>query len=195
MITVFANIEDTKNPNYVTPESIIKRIQTCKDKPKVAAIRAETDDKKRKKLKGELPCICWSGEFTTRSDNAIKKHSGLICLDFDHLKDVQDKKLEMTLHPFVWAAFVSPSGDGLKVIVKVPPEITNHRGYYLGIINLFPELDTTSINESRVCYSSYDEDIYYNPNAIEFTSYVSEKPAQPIIIQKSQQIGTNYKKN
>jgi len=194
-ITVFKDIKDTTNPHYVTPESIIERIRTCKDKDKVDLVRAELDEKKKKILKGELPCICWSGKFSKRDDESITEHSGLVCLDFDHVKDVLDKKVEMSFLPFVYAAFVSPSGDGVKVIVRVPKEISNHRGYYMGLLKLFHELDTTSINVSRVCYSSYDPDIYFNPQSTEFKDYIAEKPEQPVYIQKKgAPIGTNYKK-
>lgn len=195
MISVYKNISDTTSTYYVTPESIVNRIKTGKDKEAIEIYRNELDPKKKKELKGELVSICWSGTFSKRFDKNIIAHSGLVCLDFDHVKDVLDKKVEMSFLPFVYAAFVSPSGDGVKVIVRIPKEINNHRGYYTGLIKLFHELDTTSINESRVCYTSYDPDIYFNPDAIEFKDYVAEKTEEPTKIwKKTDNIGTNYKK-
>ena len=199
-ITVFANITDKVNPHFVSSESIIERIKSGIDKQLIDKIRNEKDGKKRAELKGQLPCICWSGKFTERNDKGIIEHSGFACLDFDHVADVLDKKVEMSYQPFVYAAFVSPSGDGVKVIVRIPKDITKHRGYYNALLKLFPEADAVNINESRVCYSSFDAMLHYNADAVEFADYLPElKPTieikQPIANAiEIKATGTDYRK-
>ena len=195
-ITLFSNITDKVKPQFVSPESIIQRIKSGIDKALIERVRNETDNKKRADLKGQLPCICWSGKFKARYDKDITEHSGLVCLDFDHVPDTLDKKVEMSFKSFVYAAFISPSGDGVKVIVRVPKDISKHRGHYNALLKIFPDADRANINESRVCYSSYDADIYFNPDAIEFTDYIPEKEKKEDTqtIEIKQALATDYKK-
>src|SRR5690606_27919893 len=113
--------------------------------------------------------ICFGGKFESRYDDKIIEHSGLVILDFDHVKNVPDSKAEICKDEYTFAAFISPSGDGLKVLVKIPPEIENHEKYYYGLIKKYPTLDTTSKNISRVCFASYDPELYLNENSKVFT--------------------------
>lgn len=175
MITVFKNYKDTSNPKYFEIDTVLGQIKSCSVQTLINKIRSEKDEKKKKELKGELPCILFAGKFTTRNDKAITEHSGYVVLDWDKLADVDAKKKEICELPFVYACFVSPSGNGIKAVVKIPPIIEKHRGYYRGLMTVFSDLDVTSINESRVCYASCDKAIYVNKNAIEFLVYVEEK--------------------
>ena len=63
--------------------------------------------------------------------------------------------------------FISPSGKGLKVLVKIPRDAENHVGYFLALEKFFNSqfFDKTSKNLSRVCYESFDPDIYINKDA------------------------------
>ena len=38
---------------------------------------------------------------------------------------------------FVYAVWVSPSGNGLKVLVRIPDSIEEHKDYYIGIVKYF----------------------------------------------------------
>ena len=172
MITLFKDFADTKNPKYVEIDYVLQSIKECKVQKKVDEIRAEIDEKRKKDLKKKLPCILFSGKFTERKDKAISEHSGFVILDFDDVENLQEFKSEMASFPFVYSCFISPSGDGLKVVVKIPADIKKHRGYYKGLVKMFPQLDTTSCNESRICYASIDKDIYINTEAEEFTEYI-----------------------
>ena len=69
--------------------------------------------------------------------------------------------------PYVFAAFVSPSGNGLKVLVRVPADPDNHVNYFNALQKHFdsPHFDKTCKNLSRVCYESFDPVLYVNKNA------------------------------
>ncbi len=178
MITVFKNAIDTKNPHFITVDKMLERIKSCKIQKQIDKIRQETNEKKKKELKKQLPSICFSGQFSEREDKFIISHSGFAILDFDHLDNVAEEKEKFKQHPFVYAAFISPSGDGLKVLVKIPADKERHKGHYLALVKLFPTLDPTSINLSRVCFESIDPDIYINTLAIEFVDFVDQKDYQ-----------------
>ena len=80
-ITIFKDIKETSQPFYRHADIILKRIQEGSSKDLVKKIRAEKNKDNRNILKQKLPAICFSGKFNKRNDNALKQHSGLICLD------------------------------------------------------------------------------------------------------------------
>ena len=85
MITIFKNIF-SKEPNYISVESALKRIQQGKSKTTVEEIRKTIDKEKANKIKLNLPSICFSGKFgSDRTDAQLLKHSGFIVLDFDNI--------------------------------------------------------------------------------------------------------------
>ena len=149
---------------------ILNRIKDGKNSELVKRIRSEKNKSERNELKKKLPSICFSGIFNKRSDSALVEHSGLICLDFDGYekkKDLTEDRLKFEKNKFVFAVFVSPSGNGLKVLVKIPRDSENHTKYFNSLNKHFasPYFDTTSKNVSRVCYESFDKQLYVNENS------------------------------
>lgn len=169
-ITIFKDIKNTSQPFYREVEVVLKRIQEGASKDTVKSIRQEKDKSKRNVIKQSLPAICFSGQFTKRNDSSLSEHSGLICLDFDgynSTKDLLQEKEKLSKDKYVYSAFISPSGKGLKVLVKIPKEVDNHKNYFSSLEKHFnsPYFDTTSKNISRVCYESYDPLIHININS------------------------------
>jgi len=167
MLTIFKNIRETSTPFHRSIDFSLKRIKEGSSKDIVEEIRAEEDKEARNILKKKLPAVCFSGRFTRRADDAIIEHSGFICLDFDDYEceqDMIDEKIKIIESPFVYSCFISPSGRGLKVIVRIPKDIQEHKRYFNSLRDYFDSehFDTTSKNISRVCYESYDDDLYIN---------------------------------
>ena len=122
IVTRFSNILNTSTPFYGPVSDILERIKNGNSKEVVERIRKEKDKEKRNQIKKELPAICFSGEFSKRADNALVHHSGLICLDFDGFNTVKDMlaaKKQMASDEYIMSVFISPSGIGLKVLVKM----------------------------------------------------------------------------
>lgn len=170
MVTIFKNIHETNVPFYRDVNFILNRIKSGASKDIVEKIRGEKSKSARNELKKKLPAICFSGTFKKRADTAIIEHSGYICLDFDGYdtpKQMLSDRQKIMADPFTMAIFTSPSGDGLKVIVKIPPSIEQHRNYFLGLEKHFANkhFDKTSLNVSRVCYESYDSKMYINKDS------------------------------
>jgi len=166
-------VKDVGNPHNIDPEKIVDRIRTGKSRSIIEQIRMSNNGS-RGILKAKLPSITFSGIFKYRNDESIINHSGLIALDFDHVKELDNLKQQIIKDDIVYMAFVSPSGDGLKVIVKIPADVKTHKGsaaalaeYFNGVavVDHFDDL-------SRVCYESYDPDIYYNPGSKVFIQIV-----------------------
>ena len=170
-VTIFKNIKETETPFFKEVSFILKRIKEGKSKNLIKEIRKEKDKTARNELKKNLPAICFSGQFNKRSDSSLLEHSGIMCLDFDGYKKqkdmLQDKEMFIN-NKFVLSVFVSPSGNGLKVLIKIPADAENHIKYFTSLKTEFDStyFDTTSKNVSRVCYESYDPLLYYNPNSL-----------------------------
>ena len=180
-VTIFQNIRDTAAPFFRDVSVILERVKDGATKELVKKIRLEKSKGERNELKKQLPAICFSGKFNKRSDNSIIEHSGLICLDFDGYtkqKELLQDKENLCKNKYVYSVFISPSGNGLKVLVKIPADVDNHVNYFNSLEKHFNStyFDKTSKNLSRVCYESYDPLIYINENSsvwdtIEETEY------------------------
>lgn len=169
-VTIFQNIKDTSTPFHRDVMGILQRVKDGSSKGLVKKIRSEKNKTERNELKKQLPAICFSGTFNKRNDSALLEHSGLMCLDFDGYekqKSLLEDKENLSKNKFVFSVFVSPSGNGLKVLVKIPADAENHQNYFNSLEKYFnsPYFDKTSKNISRVCYESYDPLIHINENS------------------------------
>ena len=194
-VTIFKNIKETSTPFYREVQVVLERIKEGASKAIVKKIRLEKNKSERNEIKKSLPAICFSGEFTKRNDNSLNLHSGLICLDFDGYKkqkDLLSDKESLTKSKYVYSVFISPSGNGLKVLVKIPEDADNHINYFNSLEKHFnsPYFDKTCKNLSRVCYESYDPLIFVNTNSsvwdiiedVEYTEVLAHRdpPTIPI---------------
>ena len=169
-VTIFKNIKETEAPFHRQVGVVLDRIKDGATKELVKSIRKEKNKTERNELKKLLPAICFSGIFTKRNDLSISEHSGIICLDFDGYpkqKDLLQDKEALCKDKFVFSAFISPSGNGLKVLIKIPADKENHVNYFNSLDKHFKSqyFDKVVKNISRVCYESYDPLIYVNENS------------------------------
>ena len=169
-VTIFKNIKETEAPFHRQVGVVLDRIKDGATKELVKSIRKEKNKTERNELKKLLPAVCFSGVFTKRNDLSISEHSGIICLDFDGYpkqKDLLQDKEALCKDKFVFSAFISPSGNGLKVLIKIPADKENHVNYFNSLDKHFKSqyFDKVVKNISRVCYESYDPLIYVNENS------------------------------
>ena len=189
-ITMFQSVTNTSEPHYITLEDSLQRIKNGKSKEKVDKVRE--GDKQSKK---ELPIALFSGVFTGRKDEHIQGHSGLIVLDFDHI-DVQDYKSLLGTDEHIRACWTSPSGDGLKALVRISnPE--RHRDHFRALQSYFErnyglEIDPSGINVARACFESYDPDLIDNESCKTFGAMLSENSEHQEIVK--QELYTDYEK-
>lgn len=109
-----------------------------------------------------------SGIFPYRADDALKYHSGYIVIDLDNLEgDLRETMAKLisddSLCPLLM--FVSPSGNGLKVIYGIDLGQGGHRKWFTAIRNYLRdtyqlEADPSGINVSRTCFLACDPEAY-----------------------------------
>lgn len=168
-VTVFKNIFNTDVPHYTTLENVFNRIRNGKSKELIEKIRSAKNKDERNELKKQLPCILFSGEFTERNKKSIKTHNGLMTLDFDDIPNdlIESHKQILIQNIHVVSVFLSPSGDGLKAIINIPIcDEFDYSKYFKQFKETFDlaYFDKSSSDISRVCYESYDPNIYVSEN-------------------------------
>ncbi len=174
IVTIYENIY-SKQPAYIPIEKALSRIKNGRSKAIVGQIRSSTDKEKRSSLKTRLPAVCFSGKFgPERKDSTLIEHSGFLVLDFDEVNDLGEYMGNICSVPFIYAAWVSPSGNGVKALVKIA-DGRKHREHFAALREIFPDADRSGINPSRVCYESFDEHIYVNERAEVFTKIIQSE--------------------
>ena len=124
-------------------------------------------------LKKQLPAFTASGTFNNgRKANLIDQYSQLLVIDIDKLtvEQLENAKNICILAPFTMAAFISPSGAGLKIIVQVDSGKEHHAAAFQQVaeyyeLSLLFGIDQSGKDVSRLCFMSYDPDCYINANA------------------------------
>lgn len=123
-------------------------------------------------FKKSLPGAIFAGTFSHRKAAALKARSGVLCVDLDHsdnpeaLADpscIADVKQLVSESPHVAAAFVSPTGTGLKVLVHIDTART-HRECFDAVERYFAayglKIDPACKDVSRLCFVSHDANAY-----------------------------------
>lgn len=174
-LSVYRNSYDTAGVT-ASLEAVIQRITTgdkgLDEKTRYCNALAMTDPKAYKVYKEkELPAVTFSGIFPKgkRKAQHLTQHSGNVTLDVDGLtaEQIADLLAELAQMPQVVLAFVSPSGLGIKVILRVDPIPLNdleHKGAYQACLEFFGNLaeeygftiDTSGKDCSRLCYLAHD---------------------------------------
>lgn len=166
MVTIFSHIRETQNPFYDDIDNVLNSFKDGSNREKIERIRSIKDKTERNKEKAKLKSICFSGKFAKRSAKNIIEHSGFCTLDFDDVENPSELRDSLKSNEYVYSAFISPSGNGVKVIIKIPSEIENHKKYYEALAELFDnEIDEVTKDVSRVCYESYDPELFIHHEA------------------------------
>ena len=131
------------------------------------ASKKEISDKKLE----AFPAITFAGTFNgSGSTEDIKDMSGLICLDIDHISNVTEVYEQLKNDIITYMLFISPSGSGIKLIVKhnlkdplkfryLYEELSE---YYFNKFNI--QADKSCKDISRMCYLPFIENLYKNDN-------------------------------
>jgi hypothetical protein len=85
-------------------------------------------------LKKQLPAVMWSGTFIKRDNASLVKHSGLLCADLDSVGErLSETRERLVTSPHLFALFLSPSGDGLKGVFRVPADASKHAASFFTV--------------------------------------------------------------
>jgi hypothetical protein len=173
-ITTFRGLRFTAPKEQTTLEAVLMDIKSDKWKDKITKCHLDL------KHKDWLPCFTPTGTFSHRSIKGMESYNGIICLDVDHVEDAASLKEKCKTLPWVHAAFITPSGKGLKVIVRTNATPDVYKVTEEKVASLF--LDATGFSRDNHCkdiariqFISHDADLYYNS-----LSSIIEKAENPV---------------
>ena len=129
-------------------------------------------DQRRAFKSTQFDYVTFSGTFRKRGRNHLIKYSGLICLDFDHLTDVEDlfKRLLQDEYFDTLLLFRSPSGNGLKWIIHINiQDSSQHEEFFESLVCYCQQTYGVTPDEhcrdlGRACFLPYDPDAYLGTN-------------------------------
>ncbi len=188
-ISFYDKINHVSSKKTIPLDLFLEGVRKGKWEDEVNEVRVISDKKERDELKETLPSVTISGEFEQRYDANIKHHTGFIGIDIDDKgipdgMSLDEVKSLVCCSKYVYACFLSASGRGLCVVMKVNP--VKHKEAFQGICEYFYKeyniiCDPTSINVSRPRFVSFDPGIFINHEAVpRFVEYPKEKPPKKI---------------
>jgi hypothetical protein len=126
-------------------------------------------DERAQAAKLNLPAAAFSGQFSERRKSACKKRTGLVVLDYDDLERPADVRQSVQASPHVVAAFLSCSGNGLKVLVAVDVLALHEPCWRAAVAHLRDtvglEADPSGKDVSRLCFVSHDPEAFIRMDA------------------------------
>lgn len=180
-ISYFASLTETNCDISILSE--LNSIRNSVNKEKVTAARFyyKKDNYKYQQLKKQLPAVTFSGRYNKkRTSDYLIEYTSFLILDIDKINDtelLEKQKANLFAEVFVVSVWLSPSGVGLKVLVKIDCPIEYHSVAFYSLINYFKKkyeilIDPSGSDVSRLCFSSYDENLLLKN---EFEGYTEEQ--------------------
>lgn len=189
IITIYRTFYD-QTPYYIEIDKALERIKYGKSAGLVEKIRCALPGRAND-IKKQLPCILFAGRFNKRAISGLENHSGYICLDFDKFSDLDTMHFwRDTLEGdiYTYSIFTSPSGMGLKQLVKIPEtDYKGHKAYFKGLEQYYsgcPYFDKTVFDVSRICFESYDTEVSINHGSELWTGQIFDP--EPVKVEYNQ---------
>ena len=177
---------------------LLEEIKSDKYQGEINSIRYalhKGEEENANRIKTSLLGFTTSGTFgESRTKANILSYSQIIGLDFDDIPVTELDSLKTVINDceYTFASFISPSGEGLKVFIKINSDATLHPVAYSQVANYYRELsgydfDLKCKDITRLCFVSSDEDLYLNENSVVFEiqpEELSENRTQTIQMHK-----------
>lgn len=168
--TLLKEFDDIKNGTYKT------EIINCR----YSLINKNNKDL-YKKYKSQLKAVTFCGMFENgRKLSNLTHYNKLIVIDIDNIniEQINDVKAKLLKDEYIMALWDSPSSLGIKGLVKVESTIENHKDFFFSLSIYFLqqyniELDKSGSDITRLCYVSFDENIYINYDSKIFTELIN----------------------
>lgn len=179
--------------------AILELIRSDRHRQQILNLRellAAGKEEEYNKQKRYLPAFTPSGLFEGgRKMEFLKEYTGLLILDIDKIptdlyNNVRAKAREIV---FSYAVFTSPSGNGLKILVRVNTSQHQHRAVFNEVKKFYENalnvpVDPSGKDITRLCFLSWDPDIYVNTAAQVFRSSAGQVSDQiEAVIQQIEQ--------
>lgn len=199
-VNLFQNAYDKSPKGVISIIDVLTSIKNGKYRKEISKVRdiykREGKSDRYQEEKKKLHAVTFGGVFEpTRKKENLKRHSGLVIADLDQVGNLEEIKQKICSDSYVLACFNSPSDDGLKFLIPIPvvrndadyksylqPIARHFKGRY--DIDIYFDKDGKDI--CRLCFVSYDPELYLNENAAIFTEKEEvESGSEHLKIRKS----------
>ena len=177
LISLYKNIHDSQDKD-IEIDNFLEGVRSGRWQDIVLEVRNAPNKEIKELKKKTAPLVTISGSFEARKDDALRKHSNYIAIDIDNLDDAAATKERISADSYIYAAFISISGKGLCLIIKI--DGTRHLDAFNGIAAyLYNEyqliVDQSGKNVSRARFISYDPFLIQNSKSATFKKYLPKK--------------------
>lgn len=172
--TLFQNFNEVINT--IPVEQIVTEIKEGVYKSQILYLRKSLEqgkmepyEKAKKSLIAFTPSATFKGG---RKLDYLQNYNQIIVLDIDKveknkLAEIKQKAIQLST---TFMAFISPSNNGLKLFIKVSTNQDEHKNTYNIVKEFYEkeleiEIDKSGKDITRLCFYSYDPEIYFNSNA------------------------------
>ena len=174
-VSVFKATREIVVSHSETIRNLLQGVKEGKYKTQVEKVRAGDEEEKK-----NLPTIAFHGKFNgLRKKVEFIEASGIIILDIDDVEDdLQETKIDiMESSDNILAVMTSPSGNGIKVLYYVEPDLVNADSYrqigkkIVSEFEIYGHVDYLSITDCLIV--TYDPDILINEDVTPAHIYVN----------------------
>ena len=194
VVSIFKNFNEVVQNSKVV--EVLDDIKTGKYINVIRYLRkslAESKMEAYERAKKSLPAFTPSASFKGgRKLEFVATYTQIVVLDIDKLTKEQltNAKALAQETPYTYSAFISPSGNGLKIFVRVNSSQENHKEAFITLQKFYEEFLSLPIDKSgkdvtRLCFVSYDTDLYLNENALVYP-VISTEDLRPFFNQNEQ---------
>lgn len=174
VVSIFKNFNEVIENQKII--GVLNNIKTGKYINVITYLRKSLKESKMEayeRAKKSLPAFTPSASFKGgRKLEFVTAYTQIVVLDIDKLTTEQlDTAKQLSKEtPYTFASFISPSGNGLKIFVRVNSSQENHKEAFITLQKFYEEFLSLPIDKSgkdvtRLCFVSYDTDLYLNENA------------------------------
>ena len=176
-LSVFKNFNKVvAKKDLVTISEIIQNGRYKAQVEQLQVLLSEGKKKEYTEAKKQLPAFTPSASFAGgRKIEFLQEYSKLLILDIDKIdtETLHKIKQQSIQCKYTHLCFVSPSGKGLKILIKINTGIAKHKESYEELKVFYENLLKVEIDKSgkditRLCFFSYDKDLYFNPQSETF---------------------------
>ncbi|MGV7107574.1 VapE domain-containing protein [Flavobacterium sp. U410] len=196
VVSIFKNFNEVIENQKII--EVLNDIKTGKYINVITYLRkslAESKMEAYERAKKSLPAFTPSASFKGgRKLEFVTAYTQIVVLDIDKLTTEQlDTAKQLSKEtPYTFASFTSPSGNGLKIFVRVNSSQENHKEAFITLQKFYEEFLSLPIDKSgkdvtRLCFVSYDTDLYLNENATVYP-VISTEDLTPYIEQSEEVI-------
>jgi hypothetical protein len=174
LVSYFRNIAD-KEPITIDIVRFMNAIKRGQFSDYIYKIRQCKSKEERTTLKKKLPAITTAGLFENgRQLNNLKCLTDLISIDLDNIKNLKEIKEKIHTDKYTFCSFISPSGNGLKIIFKINCFQSEFKPCFAAIEKYFNtnyniQIDKACSDITRLMFISTDKNLYYNIHSEIFT--------------------------